>query len=152
MASRNRARVVQLVEPIALATAGVAVLATARLRWIGEGAGSTLDGAELADSLRNGALVPDWGAWVAAGLYVLVGLGGLLLASSGFSGPIVAAVRLSGGIAVVASFVVAAVAGWFPTGRWSYGPALVLAAAVVAVAVSCSQLSRHRRKGRRELV
>ena len=145
MGAWDRARVVQVAEPIALAMAGVAVLATARLRWISEGAGSTLDGIELADTLRNGALVPDAGRWIAAGMYLLVALGGLLLASSGFAGRVVAAVRLSGGLLVAAPFVVAAAAGWFPAGRWSYGPTVIVAAATVAVVVSGGQLIRYRR-------
>lgn len=121
------------------------MLGTARLRWISRGVGSTLDGQELADSLRNGALVPDGGVWVAAGMYVLVALGGLLLASSGFAGRMIASARLAVGLAVAAPFVFAAAAGWFPLNRWSYGPTVIVAACVAAVVVSVRQLTRPRR-------
>lgn len=144
VAASNRGRVVQMGEPAALAASGVLVLATGRLPWVSEGAGSTLDGLELADSLRHGALVPDAGRWVAMGLYLLVALGGLLLASSGFSGPLVASIRLGGALTVSAAFVAAALAGWFPPSRWSFGPTLVLAASTIAVAVSGAQLLRRR--------
>lgn len=138
-------RVPFLAESVALGVAGIGVLATARLSWITEGVGSTLNGQELADSLRNGALVPDGGKWVAAGMYLLVALGGLLLASSGFAGRVVASARLVVGLAVAAPFVFAAIAGWFPLNRWSLGPTLIVAACVVAVVVSVRQLTRPRR-------
>lgn len=140
VAARRGERIVRVVESIALGVAGVAVLLTARLRWISEGVGSTLDGFELAHSLRNGALVPDAGGWVAAGLYLLVALGGLLLASSGFDGRLVAALRLTTSLIVAISLAIAALAGWFPMARWSFGPTLVLVACVIAVVVSCGQL------------
>ena len=138
-------RVPFLAESVALGVAGIAVLATARLKWIAEGVGSTLNGQELADSLRNGALVPDGGKWVAAAMYLLVALGGLLLASSGFAGRVVASARLVAGLGVAAALALAAVAGWFPLNRWSFGPTLIVAACVVAVVVSVFQLARPRR-------
>ncbi len=132
-------------ESVAVGAAGIAVLATARLKWIADGVGSTLDGQELADSLRHGALVPDGGTWLAAAMYLLVALGGLLLASSGFAGRLVASARLVTGLGVAAPFAFAGAAGWFPFDRWSLGPALVVAACVVAVVVSGGQLARGRR-------
>ena len=133
-----------LAETVVVAVAGIAVLATARLGWISNGVGSTLDGRELADSLRNGALVPDGGKWIAGGMYLLVALGGLLLASSGFAGRVVASARLVIGTVVAAPFVFAALAGWFPLNRWALGPMLIVAACVVAVVVSVRQLARPR--------
>ncbi len=132
-------------EVVVLALAGLAVLATARLRWISEGIGSTLNGQQLADSLRNGALVPDGGVWVAAGMYLLVALGGLLLASSGFAGRVVAATRLAAGLAIALAMVFAAVAGWFPLSRWAFGPIVVVLACVIAVLASVRQLVWPRR-------
>ncbi len=134
----------RVAEPVALATSGALVLATGWLRWISGGAGSTLNGFELADSLRHGALVPEGGQWAAAGLYLLVALGGLLLASSGFHGPLIAAIRLAVGLLVSALLGLVTAAGWFPLSRWSFGPMLVLFACVIAVAVSGGQLVRGR--------
>lgn len=145
MESRERSvrwRQSTTVETIVLAAGGLAVLATARLRWIAEGAGSTFNGQELAGTLRNGALVPDFGSWVAAGIYILVALGGLLLASSGFSGRLVASARLAAAVTVGAAFVLAAIRGWFPLSRWAAGPTLIVGACAVAIVVSARQLVR----------
>ncbi len=136
----SEVRVPFVAESIVTGVAGIAVLATARLAWISEGVGSTLNGQELADSLRNGALVPDGGKWVAAAMYLLVALGGLLVASSGFAGRAVAAIRLIAGVVVALPFLFAALAGWFPVTRWSIGPLVIVAACVSAVVVSLRQL------------
>ena len=129
-------------EAVVVALAGAIVLATGWLRWVSEGAGSSLSGRELADTLRNGALVPDGGGWVAAAMYLVVALGGVLFASSGFGGGVIASARLAGTMAVAAAFGFAAIAGWFPVGRWSFGPALIVSACVAAGAVSVRQLAR----------
>ncbi len=142
MISHARASNAERAESILLGAAGIAVLATARLRWVSEGPGSTLHGQDLAASLRNGVLVPDWGAHLAAGMYLLVALGGLLIASSGFRGRAVVIVRLFVGILVAVPFAVGVAAGWYPPSRWSFGPTLVVGACAVAVVVSSRQLRR----------
>jgi len=129
-------------EAVVVALTGVMVLASAWVRWISTGAGSSLGGRDLADALRNGALVPDRGAWVAAAMYLVVALGGVLFASSGFSGRVIASARLLGAAVVAATFALAVVAGWFPLDRWSFGPTLIVVACMVASGVSVRQLAR----------
>ncbi|MEL6892585.1 MAG: hypothetical protein AAFP84_13370 [Actinomycetota bacterium] len=136
------------VEFVAVAVAGLGVLATARLRWVDSGPGSTFDGLELADALRRNALVPDWGTTLAGGLYLLVAAGGLLLATSGFSGVASAAGRLVGSAVLIASMLVGPATGGFPLDRWSSAPWVVLIAGVVSAAVSVVQLDRRRRMRR----
>ena len=128
------------VDVVLLAVAGLGVLATAFVRWVARGAGSTFTGLELADALRSNVLVSDAGGPIAAGMYVTVASGGALLASSGFAGRTVAIVRLGGSAAVAGAFLVAAGTGWFPLDRWSWGPYVVVIAAAVAAAVSVRQV------------
>lgn len=133
-------------EAVVVAICGVMILATGWLRWISTGAGSSLTGRELADTLRNGALVPDGGGRVAAGMYLVVALGGVLFASSGFGGRAIASARLVGVLVVTAAFALAALAGWFPLGRWSFGPTAIVCACLAAGAVSVRQLTRRPRR------
>ncbi len=123
-------RVVSIVD----AGAGAALLAGAVLPWLRTGQGHTLKGLDLADQLLGGRLSPSWGPTVGLALYICVGFGGLLIASSAIRSPPLDVLRLCASAAMLAAAAGIVALGWFPLELWGLAPVL----AVTSFAVSCA--------------
>lgn len=124
--------------PSAWVVAGVALLTTAVMRWFRRGPGSRFRGLELADSIRSGVLSPSWGVWVAAGVYTLVGVGGVFIATAVIRHPAVLVAR--GGLSFGGLLGFVLLGRTVPPSNWSAGPTIAALAFGLAVALSAVQL------------
>ena len=119
---------------------GLMFLATSQVRWVESGPGSTFGGLELADNLRNGVLVPDWGDWVALGLYSIIGLGGVFVATSAVAHQGLVVTRLVVILVLLIPMLLVATSSGFPVSRWAAGPILVTTALIGGALLSTVQL------------
>lgn len=117
---------------------GLMLLATAFVRWFRTGPGSRFRGLDLADNIRSGVLSPSWGIWVALGLYSIVGIGGIYVATATVRHRGVVIVRLFASALGITVFVILAAAA-IPVSNWSAGPTIATAAFVLACVLSAYQ-------------
>lgn len=125
------------------AAAGVALLSGAVAPWLRTGPGHTLRGLDLADQLLAGQLSPSWGRTVGLALYVCVGAGALLVASSAFRNLALDLVRFGVSAAILGSAVFVVVLSWFPLELWGLAPAMAVLGLVLCCASNGWSVSRR---------
>ncbi|MFK7916663.1 MAG: hypothetical protein AB8G14_01180 [Ilumatobacter sp.] len=143
--SSAKARWAAVAIPAGWVVAGVLLLSTAVTRWFRSGPGSRFGGLELADSIRSGVVSPSWGVWVAAAVYILVGLGGVFIATATLRHPAVVIPRGVLCALCLAGFIAMGVRA-IPPSNWSSGPTMASLSFALAVTLSAAQLLTHTRK------
>lgn len=133
-----------IVIPAGWVLAGVLLLSTSVTRWFRSGPGSRFAGLELADSIRSGVVSPSWGVWVAAAVYVLVGLGGGFIATATLRHRVVVILRGVLCVGCLGGFILMALRV-IPPSNWSSGPTMATLSFALAVALSAIQLMTHSR-------
>ena len=124
--------------PAGWVLAGGALLSTSATRWFRRGPGAGFGGLELADRIRSGVLSPSWGVWVAAAVYVLVGLGGGFIATARVTHPVLLIARGAVAAGCLVGFLM--LGRVIPPSNWSGGPTIATFAFGLAVALSMVQL------------
>lgn len=121
---------------------GLGLLSSGWTRWIASGTGSTFGGLDLADVLRSNVFIPDVGDVVATVIYLVVGSGGVVIATSAVGNPWVVVARGFVCVLGAALFGVLGVSGSLPWRLWGVGAVVAGLSFLVGTTLTTVQLSR----------